>query len=150
MTQETVAAGGPLADGDTLDVSEIVRKRAELKAMLEASKRPMAVMFTDIEGSTRIFEQFGDIHGRETIEAQNLMLFPIIQTYGGKVVKTIGDAIMAYFETAEQSVRASIGMQNALLNHNRQNAEELSQIHIRIGVHFGTGLRKRQDHRCLR
>ena len=49
-----------------LSVAEIVKKRAELREMLESYKRPVAIMFSDIKGSTAYFDQ---------------ILFPIIDLW---------------------------------------------------------------------
>ncbi len=128
-------------DARRLSVAEIIKKRAELKAMLDEDySQSVAVMFTDIKSSTGFFERYGDIAGREMIETHNRMLFPVIVSHEGHVIRTIGDAIMAYFESPEQSVRAAVAMQLALYRHNSEKPEEIDQIHIRIGIHFGVAL----------
>ena len=102
--------------------------------------RPVAIMFTDIEGSTAYYEEHGDVAGREMIETHNSILFPIITTHNGMIVRTMGDGLMACFERPESSVRAAIAMQMALLEHNEAHPETVDQIHVRIGLNCGDAL----------
>jgi class 3 adenylate cyclase/predicted Ser/Thr protein kinase len=95
-----------------------------------------AVLFTDIVGSTAYFETRGDQAGMAMLERHNRLLFPEVERVGGRVVKTIGDAIMAAFETAEAAVRAAVAMQTALQRHNLEVQGD-DRIFVRIGVHHG-------------
>lgn len=100
------------------------------------------VMFTDLKDSTVYFEKNGDIKGRLYVEKHNNLLFPIIKKYGGVVIKTIGDAIMAKFDFPVCAVKASVEMQRTLKNYNK-NATDL--IKIRIGIHTGKALIEEND-----
>jgi len=100
------------------------------------------VMFTDLKDSTVYFEKNGDIKGRLYVEKHNNLLFPVIKKYGGIVIKTIGDAIMAKFDFPVCAVKASIEMQRTLKNYNK-NATDL--IKIRIGIHTGKALIEEND-----
>ncbi len=99
-------------------------------------KQVSAVLFTDIVGSTAFFEQRGDEAGMAMVERHNALLFPIIDKHGGRVIKTIGDAIMAAFEHAADAVQASVGMQAELKGYNAQQ-ESADQIRVRIGINYG-------------
>jgi class 3 adenylate cyclase len=125
-------------------LEELLKSRAEIDLQLEKMRTPITILFSDIRGSTAFFEAEGDVQGLAMVEDHNRVLFPVIERNDGRVVKTIGDAIMARFDKAENALRAAIGMQQALAAHN-QNRGPNQQIHIRIGVHSGLGLVKNGD-----
>src|SRR5512132_435584 len=59
------------------------------KVLHEKYERSMAVLFSDIVGSTRYFERFGDAAGRRMIQRQQDLVVPIVERFEGRVVKTI-------------------------------------------------------------
>ena len=78
------------------------------------------------------------------VHRQEALLFPVITRNRGRVVKTVGDAIMASFGKEQDAIRAAIGMQQALRRDNEAKPAG-NQIHIRIGLHSGLGLVKNGD-----
>jgi len=134
-------------------VEEILKERMRLEEernkldqmIKDQYQKEIVVMFTDLKGSTAFFETQGDIEGRAHIEKHNNILFPIIQKHGGKVIKTIGDAIMAMFEVPEKSVFAAMEMQQALSEHNLHVDQDYKQFHVRIGLNFGLGVVEAND-----
>ncbi|MBI2677553.1 MAG: FHA domain-containing protein [Candidatus Koribacter versatilis] len=120
------------------------RGNAELLAELEKFRRTITVMFTDIKGSTAYFEKYGDVAGMMMVHQCNDMLRQIVERHSGRVVKTIGDAIMATFEDAGESVQASIEMQQALIAFNAPKPEQ-DHVFIRIGLNHGSGIVKSND-----
>jgi class 3 adenylate cyclase len=111
---------------------------------LEKMRTPVTVLFSDIKGSTAYFEKFGDVQGLAMVQRHNDILFPVIEAAGGRVVKTIGDAIMAVFEDPESGIQGAIGMQRAL-ESDRIIQPGAGQIHIKVGLHTGLGLAKDND-----
>lgn len=101
-------------------------------------------MFTDIKGSTSYFDRHGNTMGLMMIQRHNKLLFPIVQAHRGTIVKTIGDAIMAYFEEPVEGVAAAIDMQKALAEHNAPLPED-ERIQIRIGLNHGVGILEEKD-----
>ena len=104
----------------------------------------MTILFSDIRGSTSYFEKNGDVAGLAMIERHNNLLFPCIEDNAGRVIKTIGDSIMASFKDPVDAIKASVRMQRVLEQDNA-GREEAEQIHIRIGVHTGLGLEQGDD-----
>lgn len=98
------------------------------------------VLFSDIVGITSYFDRFGDVAGMRRLQTHNMLLFPVIEAHNGTVVKTIGDAIMATFERAEDAAQAAVHMQEALAAHNDNLSSEEQGIHVRIGLHSGQAL----------
>jgi len=120
------------------------RGQNELLAELEKFRRAITVMFTDIKGSTAYFEKYGDVAGLMMVHQCNDALRQIVEKHSGRVVKTIGDAIMATFEDPKGSVQASIEMQKALVDFNAPKPEQ-DHVFIRIGLNYGLGIVKSND-----
>jgi len=110
----------------------------------ESVRTPVTVLFSDIKGSTAYFEKHGDDRGLAMVQRHNAMLFPVIEGCGGRVVKTIGDAIMAVFGDPKGAVEGAIGMQRVLEEDRvKQPVEE--QIQIKVGLHTGPCIVKDKD-----
>jgi class 3 adenylate cyclase len=122
-------------------IDDLLRKRKELleeidNAIRAQYTREVTLLFTDIVGSTTYFEEMGDIAGREMIRAHNDLLFPIIEAHGGKVIKTIGDSIMASFADPVRAVEGAVAMQRALEAYNKTTTGQ-HRLRVRMGLHCG-------------
>jgi class 3 adenylate cyclase/tetratricopeptide (TPR) repeat protein len=127
------------------DLEELLKERSRIDELLKSRySRDVTIMFSDIKGSTAVFESRGDIEGRAMIQQHNEMLFPLIERYGGRVLKTMGDAIMASFEEPVQAVRSAVDIQRSLFHYNK-GREELDRIQVRIGIDTGRGLIESKD-----
>lgn len=120
------------------------RTQEELLAELEKFRRTVTVMFTDIKGSTAYFEKYGDVAGLMMVHQCNDMLRQVVEKHAGRVVKYIGDAIMAVFEDPRESVLAAIEMENAMGPFNAPRPEA-DHVFIRIGLNYGVGIVKSND-----
>lgn len=125
-------------------ILELAREDPKHLDELERFRRAITVMFTDIKGSTEYFERFGDLAGLAMVHECNGMLRQEIENHGGRVIKTIGDAVMAVFDNNDESIRAAIAMQRRLREKNG-NRKQDAQILIRIGLHHGIGIVKSDD-----
>lgn len=92
------------------------------------------VLFADIVGSTRIFEQLGDQLAAERIGNCITELAKITHTHNGVIIKTIGDEIMCSFAKADHAMLAAGEMQR---NSNLMPGATEENIALRIGAHFG-------------
>ncbi len=144
------AADSSVDAGDATQVLDL-KQHAALMALRAGEEqeggleRWVVVMFTDLVGSTAYYERHGDVRGREKVLTQNALLFPIIQNAGGVIVKTIGDAIMAYFLGADVALRAAAAMQHALREHNSGCAQADDEIHVRIALNAGLAIAQEGD-----
>lgn len=122
-------------------------KLGNLKFILgdrSASQEQMTatILFADICGSTRLFEQYGDVQAR-LIETRVLdALTNETGAYGGVVIKTIGDEIMCRFPSAEQAVQSACDMHRAIKD---DPALAKLNIAIKIGLHHGPVLAENND-----
>lgn len=127
-------------------IEEVLRIQDQLARFLrERYEKPVSVLFSDIAGSTAYFEKYGDAEGRRMIQRHNDLLIPVIQKRGGRVVKTIGDALMATFPSANLAVDAAIAMQQAVAESNARISHIEERFDIRIGVNFGTAIVNDKD-----
>src|SRR3954470_22070407 len=103
---------------------------------LDKLRRNVTVLFTDLKGSTNYFEKYGDAAGLLMVHRCNSTLANIVEAHGGRVIKTIGDAVMAPFKDPAESIAASIEMQEAITADNLPKPEG-QRISIRIGINYG-------------
>lgn len=139
-----IAVNGTMQANSVTQIIQASRGNSQLLAELEKFRRTITVMFTDIKGSTAYFEKYGDVAGMMMVHQCNDTLRQIVERHGGKVVKTIGDAIMATFEDCKESVLASIEMQKSLIDFNAPKPEQ-DHVFIRIGLNYGQGIVKSND-----
>lgn len=93
----------------------------------------ITLMFTDIEGSTKLWEAFpGSM--REALARHDAILRQVIAESHGYVFKTVGDAFCAAFATAPDAVQAVLAAQLALA---REPWPEETPIKVRMALHTG-------------
>ncbi len=100
--------------------------------MAEHPSGTVTFMFTDIEGSTGLWEKF-PAEMKAALETHDGLLRNTIENNKGYVFKTVGDAFCAAFDTAEDALTAAIEIQSALKNQNWKNCP----IKVRIALHSG-------------
>jgi len=94
----------------------------------------VTLMFTDIEGHTKMWEQMGDDF-MPILEAHNAILRSAAAKCNGYEVKTEGDAFMLAFARASDAVLCAVETQVTLANH--PWPEDVGKIRVRIGIHTG-------------
>jgi len=99
-----------------------------------------AIMFADIAGSTRLYNQLGDNRAESLISRRLATMRNITSNHNGRVIKTIGDEIMCQFPTAVQATFAAKEM-----HINKSTDNEAEALDIRIGLHFGNTIEKDGD-----
>ena len=94
----------------------------------------LAILFADVVGSTKLYELMGDQKARSTVQRCIMLMTRATDSHQGKVIKTMGDEIMATFESVDNAVEAAAAMQ-------RYISEDLDvddvPVAIRVGFHFG-------------
>ena len=74
----------------------------------------LTFLFTDLKGSTALYERVGDLVAFDLVRAHFQALLEIIAAEKGAVVKTIGDAVMATFHRPRQAMAAALRMRDAM------------------------------------
>ena len=121
---------------DTLDVDQRLKITS------------LTFLFTDLRGSTELYERVGDLVAFDLVRAHFQVLNEIVASEAGAVVKTIGDAVMATFPTPDRAVSAALRMREAMLKLNDERGRE--DLILKIGIHEGpciaVTLNERQDY----
>jgi class 3 adenylate cyclase len=103
----------------------------------------LTFLFTDLKGSTELYERVGDLVAYDLVRAHFRILNQIIAAESGAVVKTIGDAVMATFPTPDRAMAAALKMREAL-------KDLKGDLLLKIGIHEGpclaVSLNDRQDY----
>lgn len=94
-----------------------------------------AIMFTDITGYSRIMED-DEQKALSLLETHNRIVFPLVERFDGRIVKTIGDALLVDFSSALSAANCAVNIQKALADHNL-SADKTGKIYVRIGIHIG-------------
>jgi class 3 adenylate cyclase len=108
----------------------------------------LTFLFTDLKGSTALYERVGDLAAFDLVRAHFHALLEIIAAEKGAVVKTIGDAVMATFIRPEHALQAGLRMRSAMKELNKARGTE--DLIVKIGLHEGpclaVMLNERQDY----
>jgi len=108
------------------------------------SNKNIAVLFTDIVGSSNFFKKHGNSSGRTMLRLHQDIVSPLIAEFGGAVVKLLGDSVMAYFLDPGDAFKSAIKIQQKFKKHNK-GREKKDQIHIKLCVHYGEGIVEDKD-----
>ena len=121
---------------EALTAPEVISLQAFRDLFAEATLRPgdeagvsqVALLFTDLQGSTALYERVGDAAAFNMVREHFALLASIVRDHDGAVVKTIGDAVMASFGDPAHAVKAALAMQARIVDHD---------LVLKLGVHAG-------------
>jgi len=121
---------------DTLDVDQKLKITS------------LTFLFTDLKGSTALYERVGDLVAYDLVRQHFGVLNEIVAAEAGAVVKTIGDAVMATFATPDRALAAALRMREAMtrINAERHNEDLLLKIGIHEGPCLAVTLNNSQDY----
>ena len=121
---------------DTLDVDQRLKITS------------LTFLFTDLRGSTELYDRVGDLLAFDLVKAHFQVLNEIVAAEAGAVVKTIGDAVMATFPTPDRALAAALRMREAMRALNAERGRE--DLLLKIGIHEGpciaVTMNERQDY----
>jgi predicted ATPase/class 3 adenylate cyclase len=113
----------------------------EIATQTEEGTRTLAFLFTDLEGSTRLWEKFPEAM-KGALRRHDGILQEAVEAAGGRVVKSTGDGTMAVFASAVDGVAACLGAQRTLKN---ESWPETGPLKVRMGLHCGVAERRVDD-----
>jgi predicted ATPase/class 3 adenylate cyclase/Tfp pilus assembly protein PilF len=120
--------------------------------VIELPSGTITFLFTDIEGSSKLWEQHPEAMSA-ALARHNELLRQVIETHRGYVFKLWGDAVYAAFDTATDALQAAIEAQRVLLHH---SWGKIGSLRVRMALHTGTAEAKDGDYfgpalnRCAR
>jgi class 3 adenylate cyclase len=98
----------------------------------------LTFLFSDLKGSTELYERVGDLTAFDLVNEHFRLLQEIITSERGAVVKTIGDAVMATFETPDRALAAAIRMREAMSDLGAERQHQ--SLSLKMGIHEGSCL----------
>ncbi len=101
--------------------------------MREAPTGTVSFLFTDIVGSTRLWEKFPGQMGAALARHDDLIR-SAVKEHAGVVFKTVGDAVCAAFQSPRDSLEAAIDAQRALA---AEDWKKIGKLAVRMGIHAG-------------
>ena len=96
--------------------------------------RLAAIMYTDIAGSSRMME-VDESGTRELLAYRDELVKGIVESHRGKIIKTIGDALLVDFKNTVEALQSAMAIQDALYARNKENPG--LPLLLRIGLHLG-------------
>jgi len=88
----------------------------------------LTVLFADLAGSTRLYQTEGDIEAHLRVTDSLQRMKSVIENHSGKLLKTVGDAVLASFDTADSAYLAAVDI---------QQEHTVLNLAVRIGFHYG-------------
>ena len=96
----------------------------------------IAIVFTDLQGSTRLYDELGDAAAFRLVRDHFAFLSAWVERHNGFIVKTVGDAVMAAFHDPADAVRAVLSIQGEVARFNRGRSD--AGIVLKLGLHVGS------------
>jgi class 3 adenylate cyclase len=98
----------------------------------------LTFLFSDLKDSTALYDRVGDLVAFDLVNEHFRLLQEIIASERGAVVKTIGDAIMATFETPDRAIAAALRMREAMSDLGAERQHQ--SLTLKMGIHEGSCL----------
>ncbi len=95
----------------------------------------VAIMFSDLKGSTALYERVGDSAAYGLVRDHFAFFAERVRTHHGTLVKTIGDSVMAAFNDPADAVRAALTVQRDVADFNA--GQETAAVVVKLGLHVG-------------
>jgi class 3 adenylate cyclase len=108
------------------------------------ARKVVTIVFADLVGSTALHERLDAESARALTDRYYRALHAVVEAHGGRVVKLLGDGVMAAFglprvaeDDAIRAVRAAVAMQQAFRALAREHSAAVGAIGLRVAVNTG-------------
>src|ERR1700743_3292902 len=131
----------PFLNGKRLLTTQAFRDlfRTEvIKAHEGISIKDITLLFTDLKGSTALYDRIGDLNAFALVQRHFDLLQDVVTRHNGAIIKTIGDAVMATFLEPADAVGAALAMRNEIDTFNGKQADRA--LILKIGIHKGAAI----------
>jgi adenylate cyclase len=99
----------------------------------------LAVLFTDLKGSTELYARMGDSKVFGFVQTHFRYLVETVARHRGGVVKTMGDAVMATFASGRDAIEAGVAMQRGWGAFQKDRAD-FEHVDLKVGIHEGSAI----------
>src|SRR5688572_12393453 len=131
----------PFLNGKQLLTTQTFRDlfRSEvIKASEGIGVKDITLLFTDLKGSTELYERIGDLNAFSLVQRHFERMLDVTVRNNGAIIKTIGDAVMASFLKPADAVKAAIAMRNEIAAFNADQPGRA--LILKIGIHTGAAI----------
>ena len=144
LLAEATALAARHAPGPRPPARRGARERDGRALSVPASGGPrLAILFTDIEGSTSAYERLGDAAGRAIVRSHDAVVRDALRRGEGTVMKHTGDGVEVAFPSVAAAITAAVRMQRGFTRHGRRNPAR--RFRVRIGINVGEPLAEDGD-----
>src|SRR5262249_53437764 len=119
----------------------------ELAAGLRLSIKNLTLLFTDLRGSTDLYDKTGDFFAYKIVQDHFDELGESVRHNAGAIIKTMGDAVMASFSSPRDGVRAAVDMMDRIEKLNVKLRADGHETGLKVGLHEGSALAVNADER---
>src|SRR5215210_2000902 len=109
-------------------------QKEDTQDMVDLPTGTVTFFFTDVEGSTKLWERYPEAM-QATMARHDEILREVMDSSGGYVFKTVGDAFCVAFSSASHALEAALAAQRALLGEER---EKTGPLRVRMALHTGS------------
>ena len=109
-----------------------------IKAREGIGIKDITLLFTDLKGSTALYDRIGDLNAFALVQRHFDLLQDVVTRHNGAIIKTIGDAVMATFLRPADAVAAALSMRNEIDAFNDKQADRA--LILKIGIHKGAAI----------
>ncbi|QRK07075.1 adenylate/guanylate cyclase domain-containing protein [Archangium violaceum] len=96
----------------------------------------LAIVFTDIKGFTERTSRQTLEENQRLLKVHHDLLAPVFKAFGGRIIKSIGDAFLVTFESPTQAVLSGMAIQDRLWSYNR-GASDAERLDVRVAINVG-------------
>jgi class 3 adenylate cyclase len=154
------AVGYLLKEASPEEVSESVRAvhrgepllhpeaaRSLMRELAQPNRVPegtVTILFTDIEGSTRVFDRLGDEDAFRLLREHDRLIRELVANHGGIEVKHQGDGLMLAFSSARRAILCAVDIQASTVERNAADPDH--PLFVRIGLNTGDVISEDDDY----
>lgn len=110
----------------------------ELAPDLKLKLRSLTLLFTDLKGSTALYDREGDLAAYRLVQDHFAALKQVVRSHSGAMIKTMGDAVMAAFPSGNDGTAAAIAMMAAM--RKLAGGRRHNDVGLKVGLHAGPAL----------
>jgi class 3 adenylate cyclase len=143
VVQHHPAHWRPFLTGKMLLNNQTFRELFRVQSLapdLRLNLKSLTVLFTDLKGSTELYDRTGDVYAYQVVQEHFRLLGEAVRRNEGAIVKTMGDAIMATFSTSREAVAAAAEMMRAMEAVNARVKADGHETGLKVGLHEGSAL----------